>query len=93
MTCLHYRTAPRRDPGVFKFKYFCTSMTTGMKVEGSRFRHELLELKGVKSLADIDKNIPRVSLKKPPSKLYRVEGTGDRALYNPDDEWDLGDSD
>ena len=83
------RRAVIKNPGVFK--YFCTSMTTGIKVQGSRFRHELLTLKGVKSLADIDKNIPRVSLKKPPRKLYRVEGTGDRALYNPEDEWDLGD--
>ena len=88
---IEQRRAVIKNPGVFK--YFCTSMTTGMKVQGSRFRHELLQLKGVKSLADIDKNVPRVSLKKPPSKLYRVEGTGDRALYNPDDEWDLGDSD
>ena len=88
---IEQRRAVIKNPGVFK--YFCTSMTTGMKVQGSRFRHELLQLKGVKSLADIDKNVPRVSLKKPPSKLYRVEGTGDRALYNPDEEWDLGDSD
>jgi hypothetical protein len=70
-----------KNPGVFK--YFCQSMTTGTKVDGSRFRHELLELKGVKTLADIDKNVPRVPLKKVPEKLYRVEGSGDRALYDP----------
>ena len=42
---IEQRRAVIKNPGVFK--YFCTSMTTGMKVDGSRFRHELLELKGV----------------------------------------------
>ena len=80
-----------KNPGVFK--YFCQSMTTGEKVEGGRFRHELLELKGVNTLEDIDKDVPRTALKKVPEKLYRVEGSGDRALYNPADEWEDGWSD
>ena len=80
------RRAVIKNPGVFK--YFCQSMTTGAKVEGSRFRHELLELKGVTTLADIDKDVPRVPLKKVPEKLYRVEGSGQRALYDPTEDWD-----
>ena len=75
-----------KNPGVFK--YFCQSFTTGEKVEGGRFRHELLELKGVNTLEDIDKEIPAVPLKKVPEKLYRVEGAGERALYNPADDWE-----
>ena len=77
------RTAVIKNPGVFK--YFCKSMTTDANVQGSRFRHELLELKGVKSLSDVDKQVPRIPLEKVPSNLYRVEGSGDRALYTPED--------
>ena len=80
------RRAVIKNPGVFK--YFCQSMTSLQKVGGSRFRHELLELKGVTTLADIDKDVPRVPLKKVPEKLYRVEGSGQRALYDPTEDWD-----
>jgi hypothetical protein len=80
------RRAVIKNPGVFK--YFCKSMSTGEKIQGSRFRHELLELKGVKTLADIDQNVPRVPLKKVRRDLYRVEGSGERALYDPADDWD-----
>ena len=80
------RRAVIKNPGVFK--YFCQSMSTGEKIQGSRFRHELLELKGVKSLADIDQDVPRVPLKKVRRDLYRVEGSGERALYDPADDWD-----
>jgi hypothetical protein len=75
-----------KNPGVYK--YFCQSFTTGEKVDGGRFRHELLELKGVNTLEDIDKEVPAVPLKKIPEKLYRVEGAGDRALYDPADDWE-----
>ena len=80
------RRAVIKNPGVYK--YFCQSMTTGEKVNGSRFRHELLELKGVKTLSDIDKEVPRVPIKRVPEKMYRVEGSGDRALYDPADDWE-----
>ena len=75
-----------KNPGVYK--YFCQSFTTGEKVEGGRFRHELLELKGVNTLEDIDKEVPAVPLKKIPEKLYRVDGAGERGLYDPADDWE-----
>ena len=72
-----------KNPGVYK--YFVTSTTTGERLEGSRFRHELLKLR-IQSPNDIDTNIPRVRLKQVDPKLYRVEGAGGEALYDPAEE-------
>ena len=79
------RTAVIKNPGVFK--YFVDSTTTGARVEGSRFRHELLRLK-IESLEDIDKRVPKVPLQKAPKKAARVEGTGEDALYDPSEDWE-----
>ena len=79
------RTAVIKNPGVFK--YFVNSTTTGMRVEGSRFRHELLRLQ-IESLDEIDTRVPNVPLQKVPEKAKRVEGTGEDALYDPADDRD-----
>ena len=77
------RTAVIKNPGVYK--YFVDSTTTGARVEGSRFRHELLRLQ-IESLEEIDKRVPKVPLKVVPKKAVRVEGTGEDALYDPADD-------
>ena len=79
------RTAVIKNPGVFK--YFVVSTSTRMRVEGSRFRHELLRLQ-IESLEDIDTRVPKVPLQKVPAKAKRVEGTGDDALYDPAEDRD-----
>ena len=84
------RTAVIKNPGVYK--YWLESTTTGTMVEGSRFRHELLELK-ISSLQDIDKKVVKPVLKSKLKKQPRVEGTGDDALYDPADDWDDAGSD
>jgi hypothetical protein len=79
------RTAVIKNPGVFK--YFVNSTSTGARVEGSRFRHELLRLQ-IESLEEIDTRVPNVPLQKVPEKAKRVEGTGEDALYDPADDRD-----
>jgi hypothetical protein len=79
------RTAVIKNPGVFK--YFVVSTSTRMRVEGSRFRHELLRLQ-IESLEDIDTRVPKVALQKIPAKAKRVEGTGEDALYDPAEDRD-----
>ena len=79
------RTAVIKNPGVFK--YFVDSTTTRMRVEGSRFRHELLRLQ-IESLDEIDTRVPKVPLQKIPAKAKRVEGTGEDALYDPAEDRD-----
>ena len=77
------RRAVIKNPGVFK--YFVTSTSPGERLQGSRFRHELLDLK-ISSLDDIDATIPKINVTKVPEKLYRVEGSGQDALYDPMDD-------
>ena len=77
------RTSVVKNPGVFK--YFVTSTTTGERLEGSRFRHELLKLR-VKSPDQIDSDVPHVRLKQVDPNLYRVEGAGPEGLYDPAEE-------
>ena len=62
-----------KNPGVYK--YFCQSFTTGEKVEGGRFRHELLELKGVNTI--LTRRSPLCL-----SKRFPKSCTGLRALAN-----------
>ena len=68
-----------------RFKYLLQSNSTKERLDGGRFRHELLRIH-VK-LKEIDREVPDVPIEKVPEDRYWVEGSGDDALYDPAADW------
>lgn len=70
-----------KNPGVNK--YHLEDILTKERLQGGRFRHEILKIKA--PIEELDKRIPNINVKPVDKKLYMVEGTGDDSLYNPNE--------
>ena len=74
------RVAVIQNPG--RYKYFLINLENGERLGGSRFRHEILQLK-VKSLDEIDYDVPKIKVQKVPQSKYVIQATGPKGDYDP----------
>ena len=68
-----------------RYKYFLEDVEENTRLEGSRFRHEILKLK-INSLDDIDRTVPNIDVTPIAREKYYMNATGDKGDYDPLDD-------